>query len=113
MKLRIKAEVAEAKGAPRKCLSFDAATEFENTCEEHSMVGMLAEKMVELIADTVMRKDAEFNSKDIEWNGSAASLHIGLREKKSTLQRECPMYRDMGKPFLPEKSLSSHKGMTM
>lgn len=105
MKLKVDVEVTEAKGTPRRCLSFGATTEFVNIFEERGIIIAFVRKVIELLVDTVLDEEADFNPDSVVWNGNVAKIHIELRKRKSALQRECLMYREMNKPVLPEKFL--------
>ena len=106
MKMKISAEVVDAKNSSQRCLNFESAVDFIALCDEREAVKPFVEMILDWICNSAFVVDMVEKVDDIVWEGNVATFHTALVEKKSALQRNCPMYRDMNAAVTPNKFLT-------
>lgn len=105
MKVKINAEVVDANDNSRKLISIDTICDCVMIHDDdiiRDQIIALVEKLVQWIPG-MFRGIESCGMGDVVWDGHKATIQVALQKRKSALQTECPLYKDMNKECPPEK----------
>ena len=105
MEMKITAEVIDATDNSRKWMRLDTICDCVMIQDDdifRDQIIALVEKLVLWIPGLFWGIEA-CDIGDVVWNGHKATIQVALQKRKSALQTECPMYKDMNKECSPER----------
>ena len=106
MQVKIYVNVVDAKNSSQRCLNLESTVDFMALCDEREAVKPFVEMVLNWICNSALVVDMVEKIDNMAWKDNSATFQSALVGKRSALQTNCPMYRDMNAVVSPEKILT-------